>query len=309
VWNERHNHRAGQGVNRTASEPPSAGRYNHRVNKLEAFGYIAAQAVRGEITFPTSVNAVLRLQLALDDPDCHIDEAIRLVLAEPQLAARTVAVANTPAFGGSSAMPVTNVRTAVTRIGYRRLQALVASLVVRQFGNRITDPALRAKAEQLWEHTTHVAAIAHSLARRMTGVNPDTALFAGIVHEVGGFYLLARADEFPGLLDDDPENWGALCEDVVSAEVMKKLSIPPVVADAIADMRGGWLNMPPVSLLDTLLMANLYAPVASPLDTRREASPEHGESALDFVFDEATLDEILHEATATARAMGDVVLV
>jgi len=74
-------------------------------------------------------------------------------------------------------------------------------------------------------------------------------------------------------------------------------------------MRGGWLNMPPVSLLDTLLMANQYAPVASPLDSRRSPAPEHGESALDFVFDEAMLDEILREATATARAMGDVVLV
>ena len=279
------------------------------VNKLEAFGYIAAQAVRGEITFPTSVNAVLRLQLALDDPDCHIDEAIRLVLAEPQLAARTVAVANTPAFGGSSAMPVTNVRAAVARIGYRRLQALVASLVVRQFGNRINDPDLRAKAEQLWAHTTHVASIAHSLARRVTGINPDTALFAGIVHEVGAFYLLARADEFPGLLDDDPENWGALCEDVVSAEVMKKLSIPQAVSDAIADMRGGWLNMPPATLLDTLLLANQYAPVPSPLDSRRANLPDHGESALDFVFDEVTLQDILDEAAETAKAMGDVALV
>ncbi len=279
------------------------------VNKLEAFGYIAAQAVRGEITFPTSVNAVLRLQLALDDPDCHIDEAIRLVLAEPQLAARTVAIANTPAFGGSSAMPVTNVRAAVARIGYRRLQALVASLVVRQFGNRINDPGLRAKAEQLWAHTTQVASIAHSLARRVTGVNPDTALFAGIVHEVGAFYLLARADEFPGLLDDDPENWGALCEDVVSAEVMKKLSIPPAVSEAIADMRGGWLNMPPGTLLDTLLLANQYAPVASPLDSRRAQLPDHGESALDFVFDEVTLQDILDEAAETAKAMGDIALV
>lgn len=285
------------------------GRYNPRVNKLEAFGYIAAQAARGEITFPTSVNAVLRLQRALDDPDCHIDEAIRLVLAEPQLAARTVAVANTPAFGGSSAMPVTNVRTAVTRIGYRRLQGLVASLVVRQFGNRIVDRALRAKAEQLWEHTTHVAAIAHSLARHVPGVNPDTALFAGIVHEVGGFYLLARADEFPGLLDDDPENWGALCEDVVSAEVMKKLSIPPLVAEAIADMRDGFLNLPPTSLLDTLLLANQYAPVASPLDKRHEPSPHADEQAPDVALPDATLDDILVEARATARAMGDVALV
>ena len=279
-----------------------------RVNKLEAFGYIAAQAVRGEISFPTSVNAVLRLQLALDDPDCHIDEAIRLVLAEPQLAARTVAVANTAAFGGSGGAPVTNVRSAVGRIGYRRLQALVASLIVRQFGNRIVDPGLRSKAEQLWEHTTHVAAIAHSLARRVTGIDPDTALFAGIVHEVGAFYLLARADEFPGLLDDDPENWGALCEDVVSVEVMKKLSIPPLVAEAIGEMRGGWLNMPPGTLLDTLLLANQYAPVPSPLGARVEP-PVHGESAVDFVFDEQTLNEILEEAAETARAMGDAVLV
>ena len=285
------------------------GRYNRRVNKLEAFGYIAAQAVRGEITFPTSVNAVLRLQQALDNPDCHIDEAIRLVLAEPQLAARTVAMANTAACGGSSSLPVTNVRTAVTRIGYRRLQALVASLVVRQFGNRIKDPQLRAKAEQLWEHTTHMAALAYSLARRVTGVNADTALFAGIVHEVGAFYLLARADEFPGLLDDDADNWGALCEDVVSAEVMKKLSIPPAVAEAIADMRGGWLNMPPATLLDTLLMANQYAPVPSPLDAPREPLPPHDENAIDFVFDEVTLAEILEEAAETARAMGGIALV
>ena len=37
------------------------------MNRLEAFGTIAAQAARGEISFPTSVNAVLRLQHALND--------------------------------------------------------------------------------------------------------------------------------------------------------------------------------------------------------------------------------------------------
>lgn len=278
-----------------------------RVNKLEAFGYIAAQAARGEITFPTSVNAVLRLQWALDDPDCHIDEAIRLVLSEPQLAARTVAMANTAVFGSSSAVPITNVRSAVTRIGYRRLQALVASLVVRQFGIRISDPGLRAKAEQLWQHTTEVAGLAHALARRIGTVNPDTALFAGIVHEVGAFYLLARADEFPGLLDDDPENWGSLCEDVVSAEVMKKLAIPPQVSQAIEAMRDSFLNMPPSTLLDTLLMANQYALVPSPLDTG--APSALGDSVIDMVFDEATLAEILREAADTAEAMGNALLV
>jgi HD-like signal output (HDOD) protein len=273
------------------------------VNRLEAFGYIAAQAARGEISFPTSVNAVLRLQLALEDPDCHLEDAIRLVLGEPQLAARTVALANTAAYNAGGGPQITNVRAAVSRIGYRRLQALVASLVVRQFGSRIVDPGLRAKAEQLWQHTAHVAALAESFARRVTFVNSDTALFAGIVHEVGGFYLLSRADEFPGLLDEDPEKWAELCEDVVSREVLKKLTVPEPVTEAIVGLRGGWLGMPPASLLDTLLLANQYAPVPSPLGTPLPPPPDHEESALDFVLDEPTLLDIQREAAETYKSM------
>jgi hypothetical protein len=273
------------------------------VNRIEAFGYIAAQAARGEISFPTSVNAVLRLQLALEDPDCHLEDAIRLVLGEPQLAARTVALANTAAFNMGGGKAITNVRSAVSRIGYRRLQALVASLVVRQFGSRIVDPGLRAKAEQLWQHTAHVAALAESFARRVTFVNADTALFAGIVHEVGGFYLLSRADEFPGLLDDDPEKWAELCEDTVSREVLGKLAVPEQVRDAIIQLRGAWLGMPPASLRDTLLLANQYAPVPSPLGTPSPPLPDHEDSALDFVLDEATLRDIQREAAATYESM------
>ena len=271
------------------------------MNKLEAFGYITAQAARGEISFPTSVNAVLRLQMALDDPDCHVDEAIRLVLSEPQLAARTVALANTAAFGSSGGQ-VSNVRAAVLRIGYRRLRGLVAALLVRQFGHRIRDRILRAKAEQLWTHSAHVAALAQALARHVTHSDPDTALFAGIVHEVGGFYLLSRADEFPGLLEDDPENWGALCEDVVSVEVMRKLAIPPDVTQAIEALRDGVPNPEPHTLLDTLLLANRLAPVASPLGAAHDEQDS-------LPFDAVTLQRVRSEAEETAEALGEATLV
>ena len=277
------------------------------MNRIEAFGYIAAQAARGDISFPTSVNAVLRLQRALNDPDCHLEDAIRLVLGEPQLAARTVALANSSAFNAGG-KPITNVRAAVTRVGYRNLQMLVASLAVRQFGSCIQDPDLRSKAEQLWEHTVQVAALAQVFARRVTFVNPDTAMFAGIVHEIGAFYLLMRADEFPGLLDDDEDRWGELCEEVVTREVGRRLALPDPVAEAVFDLRGGWLNMPPTSLLDTLLLANLYAGIPSPLRFE-EPLPDHSESALDYLVDETTLHEILGEATELSGAMEQAVLV
>jgi HD-like signal output (HDOD) protein len=278
------------------------------VNRAEAFGTIAAQAASGELSFPTSVNAVLKLQQALNDPDCHLEEAVRLTLGEPRLAAHTVALANSSAFNAGG-RPITNVRTAVTRIGYRNLQMLVASLVVRQFGSRIQDPGLRRKAEQLWEHTVQVAALAYLFARRVTCVNPDTAMFAGIVHEVGSFYVLSRAEDFPGLLDDDSEEWIALCGDAVSREMARRLALPETVADAILELRGSWLNMPPCSLLDTLLLANMYADVPSPMGMVPAPLPAHSDSALDFLLDEESLREIMRDAEDLAMSMGPAMLV
>ena len=136
----------------------------------------------------------------------------------------------------------------------------------------------------------------------------DTALFAAIVHEVGGFYMLSRADEFPGLLDDDPEKWAELCEEVVSREVLRKLAIPEPVSNAILGLRDGMLDFPPGSLRDTLILANQFAPVASPLGAVEPATP-HAESALEFVVDEAMLAEILLEAAEEHRLMSTALMV
>ncbi|MGV7207299.1 HDOD domain-containing protein [Oxalobacteraceae bacterium A2-2] len=279
------------------------------MNKLEAYGHIAALAIRGELVFPTSVNAALRVQLALDDPDCPIDQAIALVLAEPVLAAKTVAISNSAMFNRGGGPVITNVRGAIMRIGYQNLYALAAAMVVRQFGSKISNPAVRAKAEQLWDHTIHVAAMARLIARQVTGVNPDTALFAAIVHEVGGFYLLSRADEFPGLLEDDPENWHAASEEIITREVMNKLCIPEPVAEAVEGLRDAFMSIPPDTLLDTLLLANQLSPVPSPLQQPERELPPHSESALELFIDDERLARMLAEAKADAADMNAALLV
>ncbi|HEX5344700.1 MAG TPA: HDOD domain-containing protein [Duganella sp.] len=279
------------------------------MNKLEAYGHIAALAIRGELVFPTSVNAALRVQLALDDPDCPIDTAISLVLAEPLLAAKTVAISNSAMFTRAGAPVVTNVRGAIMRIGYQNLFALAAAMVVRQFGSKLSDPALRNKAEKLWDHTIAVAALGRLIARHVTGVNEDTALFAGIVHEVGGFYLLSRAEEFPGLLDEDPENWHSASEEIITREVMRKLCIPEPVADAIEGLRDSFMSIPPDTLLDTLLLANHLTPVKSPLQEPQRDLPPHSDSAIDLFIDEQKLASMLEEAKRDAAEMSAALLV
>lgn len=281
---------------------PSYWEYNFPMDRLDTFKSIAAQAGRGDLTFPTNIDATLKLQRALNDPELHADDAARLVQAEPLLAARTVAIANSVAYNRSGTA-ITNVRAAVQRVGFRTLNALAAAVIVRQLDSKITRPDLRAKADQLWKHSAHVAALSQVIARRVTHVDPETALFAGIVHEVGGFYLLSRAEEFPGLLDGEPEDWIEHGEVEVGRGVLTKLGVPAAVMEAIEAMWNGMRALPPETLGDTLMLANDLAPLDSPLHVRPGATSRQSAATIDFVTGDGTLASILEESAEEVKSL------
>lgn len=272
------------------------------MNRLAAFKHISAQAARGELAFPTSVAASLKLQQALNDPECHAETAVKLIQADPLMAARTVAIANSVAYNRSGTS-ISGVRPAVQRLGVRTLQSLVASLIVRQLGSTITDPGLKAMAAQLWEHTAHVAALAQVIARRVTHVDPDTALFTGIVHEVGGFYMLSRAQEFPGIMEGHPQDWVEHGEVEIGRGVLRKLNMPEAVMNSVEAMWEGLRALPPENLGDTLLLANDLAPIASPLHQPPGATTRAGARTIDFTVGDGTLDEILRESEEEVKSL------
>jgi HD-like signal output (HDOD) protein len=272
------------------------------MDRLEALKSIAAEAGRGELTFPTNVETTLRLQRALNDPGCHLDAAARLVQAEPLLAARTVAIANSAAYNRSGS-EVTNVNAAVQRVGFRTLGALTAAVIVRQIDSQITDPILRAKADQLWQHSVQVAALAQVIARRVSHVDPETAMFAGIVHEVGGFYLLSRAAGFPGLLDGGADEWLEHGEVAIGRGVLTKLGVPAPVMGAIEALWNGLRALPPETLGDTLLLANDLASTGSPLHERPGATTPHAAATIDCTTGDGTLSRILEESAEEVRGL------
>jgi HD-like signal output (HDOD) protein len=276
------------------------------MDRLDALKSIAAQATRGELSFPTNVDATLRLQRALSDPECHADMAARLVQAEPLLAARTVAIANSVTYNRSG-NDVTNVRAAVQRVGFRTLGALAASVIVRQLSSEITDPDLRARADALWRHSAHVAALAQVIARRVSFVDPETAMFAGIVHEVGGFYMLSRAHEYPGLLDDADE-WLEHGEVAVGRGVLLRLGVPAPVMGAIEAMWNGMRALPPETLGDTLLLANDLSPVPSPLLERPGATTVAAAASIDFAVGDGTLARIMEESAHEVQSLTSALL-
>lgn len=277
------------------------------MDRLDALNSIAAQAIRGELSFPTNVDATLRLQKALNDPECHADAAARLVLAEPLLAARTVAIANSVTYNRSG-NDVTSVRAAVQRVGFRTLGALAASVIVRQLSSEITEPDLRARADALWRHSAHVAALAQVIARRVSFVDPETAMFAGIVHEVGGFYMLSQAHKYPGLLDGDADEWLEHGEVAVGRGVLLRLGVPAPVMGAIEAMWNGMRALPPETLGDTLLLANDLSPVASPLLERPGATTVAAAASIDFAVGDGTLAMIMEESAHEVQSLTSALL-
>ena len=277
------------------------------MDRLDALQRIADQAIRGELSFPTNVDATLRLQQALNDPECHADAAARLVQAEPLLAARTVAIANSVTYNRSG-NDVTNVRAAVQRVGFRTLGALAASVIVRQLSSEITDPDLRARADALWRHSAHVAALAQVIARRVSFVDPETAMFAGIVHEVGGFYMLSQAHLYPGLLDGDAEDWLEHGEVAVGRGVLVRLGVPAPVMGAIEAMWNGMRALPPETLGDTLLLANDLSPVPSPLLERPGATTVQAAATIDFAVGDGTLARIMEESAHEVQSLTSALL-
>lgn len=277
------------------------------MNKSAALKSIVEQASKGDLVFPTNVNASLKIQQALDDPDCGIETAAKLVMTEPLMSARVVAIANSVAynrFGGG----VTNIRTAITILGFNTLRSVTAAVVMRQLSAAVSDPAIRAKMEALWRHSAYVAALAHLIARKVSKVDAETALFAGIVHEVGGFYLLSRAQEFPALLEIDaspasPDALAETDETFIGRAVLNKLLVPKRVVSAVEALWYGMRVMPPETLGDTLLLANELAAVPSPLDLRSPESIRQSASEIDFAVGEGTLLSILSESAEEVDAL------
>lgn len=271
------------------------------MDRSEILRKIASEVSHGDVSFPTSVQVALKLQRALDDPECHVEAASKLIVAEPLLSSKVVAMANSVVYN-SAGREITDVRTAVSRLGFRTIRSLAAGIVARQLAGKqsASEDALSA---QLWEHTAHVAALARVIARKVTHQDPETAMFAGIVHEVGGFYLISRAKDYPGLLDEGFSEWADTGEADVGHAVLAVLGIPDTVIAAIDVCWQGYLAMPPVTLGDTLLLADELAPVMCPLRMLAKNQRADMGASIDMVIGQDTLSEILAESAEEVASL------
>lgn len=244
--------------------------------------------------FPTSVTAGQRVLHALDNPDVGFDELTRIVISEPLLSAKLIRLANSVALAPPGSH-VSNVRHAVMRVGIDGVRPLAMALIVDQLRRAPPAGPCRNLADALWERSMHVAALAYVLARKMTRLNADEAMFAGIVHDLARFYLLARAGDYPDLVAE-PATLAAVINDLrapVGRLLLDKLDVPETLRDAILAARSYGGSMPPESLSDLLFVAGALSLSRDPIDALDPRVLALANGAVTLGLDQRTVQEMI----------------
>jgi HD-like signal output (HDOD) protein len=162
---------------------------------------LAASLSHATIELPSFPDVALRVQQVLADDAVSTEMVVRIVGAEPMLAARVVSLANSAAMNPSS-HPVTDLRTAVSRMGFDSLRAAAVSFAMAQLRSRDDYANIEKQLTQNWLESVGFASTACVVARRSQRMSADTALFAALVAGVGKVYVLTRASRHSALLAD-----------------------------------------------------------------------------------------------------------
>jgi HD-like signal output (HDOD) protein len=208
---------------------------------------IAADLARGTVTFPTFSQAT-----------------------EPLLAARLVAMANSAALNPGG-RPIGDVKSAILRVGVASVRSVAVALALEQLKEGSQSATARPFAEATWRHSVQVAAIAFVIAKRLARINPDEALFAGLVHDIGHFYLLAQVSRYPDL-EHNPEELAqvlASWHPSIGQAVLHDFNVSEALVEAVGEHENGHYHVPPRTLADVVTIANIASSKTNPVVSLR----------------------------------------
>jgi HD-like signal output (HDOD) protein len=100
-----------------------------------------------------------------------------------------------------STTPIKNCHDAVTRLGLETTRKLVMGISVKQLFQS-KSPQLMAKMMELWKKSLHISSLSFVLAQESGEVNPEDALLAGLICDIGAIPLLHFAEQNPDSYPD-----------------------------------------------------------------------------------------------------------
>jgi HD-like signal output (HDOD) protein len=220
-----------------------------------------AKELSGDVVFPTSFDAAFRLRRALQDPDLPLPRIASIVGVEPLVAAKLMHLANSALYSPDGTQ-ARDLQAAISRLGVNLVRTTALAIAMGQLLRSKDMVIFSDLTRALWDHSLKTAAAARILARSYTRINPDEALLAGLVHDLGAFYMLYRAAQYEELRAR-PETIRYLImqwHESIGVSLLNALGMPEAIVEATIDH--DQLRAAPVTvrtLADIVYVGNMLA--------------------------------------------------
>jgi putative nucleotidyltransferase with HDIG domain len=207
-----------------------------------------------KLPLPVLPDAVSRVLLMVQRPDCNIEGLAAVVRSDPTLTGHVLRFAGTPQYGGAT--KIVSLPQLIGRLGFA--QMLQISLIVASRARVFEVPGFEGEVRASFRHSFATALFAQEIARTVrTSVEP--AFIAGLLHDLGRPLLLqALVDLYrqvgvtpePAQLLAAADEWHA----EVGGALVDRWALAPQVAEAVRKHHapGGSMLATIVALADTL---------------------------------------------------------
>ncbi len=210
------------------------------------------------LEIPTLPEVAIHLRKAIEQ-DVSIADAVKIIQIDPVIAAKLIEVANCPLY--VTMIPATNCLDAVKRIGFNGTRSLVVALSLKQiFSSK--SALVKELMEKLWKQSLYFSALCYVLADSDQQINPDDALLAGLVCDIGAIPFLSFVANLPSDFVNKAEIEQALplVKGVVGATILKEWDFAPAFID-VALSSCDWYTHhgDTITLTDIVVLSRLHA--------------------------------------------------
>ena len=207
-----------------------------KAQRFQMLEDIARELSSGSVVFPTCFDAALRLRKELQNPDLPIPRMVKVVALEPLVATRLMQMAGSVLYSPDGT-PARDLQAAIHRLGVELVRTSALAIAMSQLLRAKETAVFGDFAKALWGHSIRTAAATRLLAQTYTRINPDQALLAGLVHDLGAFYMLYRAAQYeelrvrPGTVKHVMLQW----HEGIGVSLLSALGLPEDIVNAVTD--------------------------------------------------------------------------
>jgi len=224
---------------------------------------IYADLRNNKLVLPSLPDVAVRIRKLIDEGS-DIRVVARAVVADPSIAAKLIRAANSVLYRGTSLCNTPS--AAIIRLGLRTTRQLIMSFTIRELF-KVQNPTLRQLMDEVWRHSVDVAALCYVLAKHTANLNPEEALLAGLLHDIGMIPIISYAEKYPRVATDPAQLQEAAKElrGEIGGVILKKWNFPEEITMAA---RKGWDFSRPSSSLpdycDLVIAAKLHSFIGTP---------------------------------------------